>query len=85
MQGDLLKSPLIVVGDDDRTEIGINIVVGLVLEEEFFEESLLHRSPEPRAAKVSHRPHERRGSRRLPIYSFIPPCSRQKLPQTQNL
>ena len=72
MQGDLLECPLIVVSDDDRAEIGIYVVVGLVLEEELFEEALLHRSLESRAAKVSHGPHERCGSRRLPIYSFIP-------------
>ena len=65
----------LVAADRDRAEVGVNVVVGLVFEEEVLEESLPDRPLEAGAAEVPHRPHERRGGGRLRIVliSYSPP------------
>ena len=89
MQGCLLEGPLIIIDDDDRAEVGIDVVVDLVLEKELLEESLLCRPLEPRAAKISHRPHERRRSWRLSVrailHTAVKDCTRDPFPKKQEL
>ena len=51
--------------DRDRAEVGVDVVVVLVLEEEVLDVALADRPLEAGAAEVPHRPHERRRGGRL--------------------